>query len=149
MSTLIKIAAVVLLALAFHLMLGWAWSPVAGLAAGFWIGRRGWIAGMAAVGLSWLLLVTYSFAAAPRATAAMADVFGGILGNLPGAAIVGMTLLIGALLGALGGLAGSSLARLTGRGAAPVVSPVAGRNDRSITNPSIREISGWPTPPIR
>jgi hypothetical protein len=117
MPTMLKIGAVTVLALALHLVLGWVWTPIAGMVAGFWVGRRGWVAGMAAAGLSWSLLVLYSFVAAPRATAEMASVFGGILGNLPGAAVVGMTLLIGGLLGALGGLAGSSIARLGGRGA--------------------------------
>lgn len=43
---------------------------------------------------------------------ARAQILGGILGNLSGAAVVGFTLLVGLVLGALGGFVGAQAARL-------------------------------------
>jgi ABC-type dipeptide/oligopeptide/nickel transport system permease subunit len=42
----------------------------------------------------------------------MARTVGGLIGNLPGVAVVGATVLIGAVLGALGGVLGQQARRL-------------------------------------
>lgn len=112
MSGALKLIAVTLLALALHLVLGWWWTAVAALIGGYWIGRRGWMLGAAAVGFDYLALVLYSYAADPRAFGVMTDTMGALVGNLPGAAIVAVTLAIGAATGALAGAAGSRLRRV-------------------------------------
>ncbi len=110
-----KLLVTALLALVLHLLLGWGWTLLAGVAAGAWVGRRGWLVGGAGVALGWLALVAYNYAVAARPVQAMADALGGILGNLPGFVVVGLTLLIGALLGAVGGAAGTQLGLLLRR----------------------------------
>ncbi|MFQ5571596.1 MAG: hypothetical protein ACE5G0_18095 [Rhodothermales bacterium] len=107
-----KVLSTCLLALALHLVLGWAWTMGAGIAAGVWMGRRGWFVGGAGVGLSWLALIIYNYVAAGRAVQTMTQTLGDILGNLPGIAVVGLTLLIGVLIGVLGGLVGTQLGQL-------------------------------------
>lgn len=95
-----------------HLALGWEWTALAAVAVGLAAGKRGWLYGAAAVVLGWGALVTYSFVIAPHATATFARTFGEILGNLPAAGTVALTLLIAGLIGALGGSLGSLLLQL-------------------------------------
>ena len=47
------------------------------------------------MGTEWLLVVAYDFMVDARAFGVMTETFGGIMGNLPGLAVVGFTLLIG------------------------------------------------------
>lgn len=113
MSSLrLQIVMTALAAFVLHLVLGWAWTLLAGVGAGVWAGRRGWRVGGVAVGLEWLVLVGYNYVVAPAETGAMLETMGGIVGNMPGFAIVAISLLIGVLLGALGGLIGTQLRRL-------------------------------------
>ena len=112
MSYFVKLLVVALLALLLHVVLGWAWTIAAGLAAGLWIGRGGWHLGAASVGIEWLVLVLYNYLVAPHAVHLMFENLGSLLGNLPFFVIVALTLMIGALLGLLGGAAGTQLARL-------------------------------------
>lgn len=122
MPTMIRIFATAALALALHLVLGWAWTVVAGFAAGFWVvlrapaggslGRHGWLVGTLGVGIEWAALVLYNFIVAGGAIGRMVHTVGGLLGNLPGFAVVLLTVLLGAVLGAVGGLAGAQAARL-------------------------------------
>lgn len=112
MSYFLKLLVVALLALLLHVVLGWAWTITAGLAAGLWIGRGGWHLGAASVGIEWLVLVLYNYLIAPRAVHLMSENIGSLLGNLPFFVIVALTPVIGALLGLLGGAAGTQLARL-------------------------------------
>ena len=100
------------LAFALHLLLGWGWTLVAGIAGGFWAVRRGWLVGLLGVGLDWLAWLLYDYAVARAATSELVRILGGVLGNLPGGAVVGVTLLIGLVLGALGGFTGTQAARL-------------------------------------
>ena len=106
-----KIAFTFALALVLHLLLGWGWTLAAGIAGGFWAVRRGWLVGALGVGLDWLVWLLYDYAVARAATSEMVRVLGGILGNLPGVAVVGFTLLLGLVLGALGGFVGTQAAR--------------------------------------
>lgn len=110
-----KIAVTTAVSLALHLTLGWAWTLLAGVAGGVWAGRRGGVVGGAGVGLGWLLLVIYNFAVAAPAVRAMTATMGGILGNLPAWAVVALTLLVGVMLGATGGVLGARLARVRPR----------------------------------
>ncbi len=109
-----KIAFTALLALVLHLAFGWAWTLLAGVVAGVWVVRCGWLIGALGVGLAWAGLVVYNYLVAAGATSAMAGTMGGLLGNLPGAAVVALTVCIGLLLGALGGFAGTQLVLLIG-----------------------------------
>ena len=97
------------IAFLLHWMLGWAWSALAGVAMGVWVGRRGWLLGGLAVGLSWAILIVYTFIANPEATARMTDILGSIFGGLPGLAVPATSLLMGILLGVSGGLFGTGL----------------------------------------
>ena len=107
-----KTAVTFVLAFVLHLLLGWGWTLVAGIAGGVWAVRRGWLVGALGVGLDWLVWLFYDYLTAQAATAEMVRVLGATLGNLPGGAVVGLTLLLGLLLGALGGLIGTQAARL-------------------------------------
>lgn len=109
-----KLLVTVILAFALHLLLGWAWTILAGIVVGVWQGRRGWLVGAAGVGLSWLGLVVYNLVVAPGPVGRMADTLGGILGNLPGFAVMALTVLIGVLLGVVGGGLGTRLGLLFG-----------------------------------
>lgn len=113
MKTTVTLLLTIVMALAVHLTLGWAWTLGAGVLGGALAARRGWLVGALGVGLSWTVLVVYSAVAAPEPFAILLDTLGGILGNTPGALAVALTLLIGVLLGALGGIIGSQLGALT------------------------------------
>lgn len=111
-SMMKRIGITAVLAVVLHVLLGWAWTFVAGLVGGGMGPRRGWVVGALGVLLDWLLLVVYNGAVAASAVQEMARVFGALIGNLPGAAVVCATLLVGAVLGALGGALGSALRRV-------------------------------------
>ncbi len=118
-----KLLATAILALLLHLLLGWMWTMLAGIAVGVWIGRRGWLVGGIGVGLSWLGLVLYNFVVAAGPVGRMTDTLGGILGNLPGPLIVALTVLIAGLLGAVGGAVGTQISLLIGGRSAMAESP--------------------------
>ena len=94
-------------ALGLHLLLGWPWTLVAGVVGGLWVGTGGGRVGALGVGLDWAVLVVYNYVVAPEPVATMTETVGGILGNMPGAAVVACTLFIGLALGALGGAFGA------------------------------------------
>lgn len=104
-----KLLATVILALVLHLLLGWAWTILAGVIGGLWKGRGGWWVGGLGVGLSWLWLILFNFGVAAEPVRRMTDMLGGILGDLPGMAVIGATLLIGILLGTVGGGLGTQV----------------------------------------
>ena len=104
-----KIAVAFILALILHLLLGWAWTILAGVVVGVWQGRGGWLVGGIGVGASWLTLVLYNVIVATEPVGRMTDTLGGILGNLPGIAVIIITMLIGVLLGLVGGGLGTQL----------------------------------------
>lgn len=104
-----KILGTVVLSIALHLLLGWGWTLLAGIAGGLWASRRGWFVGAVGVGLGWGALIGYNFIVALGPVTAMTTTMGGIIGNLPGLATVVFTLLIGILLGLLGGAIGGQI----------------------------------------
>jgi len=110
-----KVVVITALSLALHLTLGWEWTVLSGVVAGYWALRRGWVLGAAGLGLAWLLVVGYNFVVAGGPVSLMTETLGGVLGNLPGWVIVGVTLLQGMVLGGLGGFAGTQLRGILGR----------------------------------
>lgn len=108
----LKLAATTVLALGLHLGLGWAWTPLAALAGGYWARRGGPALGAGALLLSWGALVGYNYVVAADAMSRMAGTVAALAGNLPGIVVVALTLLVALLLGAVGGAAGSALRRL-------------------------------------
>ena len=113
-----KTAATVALALVLHVVLGWKWTLLAGVAGGAWAGRRGWLVGALGVGLDFLVLVIYSFFAAPAETGTMVETVGGLFGGI-GPFLVVPTVLIGVLIGAVGGALGTAVRGLVGGARTP------------------------------
>ncbi|WP_456426082.1 hypothetical protein [Rhodocaloribacter sp.] len=103
------------LAVVLHLILGWPWTILAGVAAGVWKGRGGWRTGALGVGLGWLFFVGYDYLVAAGTVSEMTRVMGEFMGNLPGFVVVVVTLVIGLVLGALGGAVGARAAALAKR----------------------------------
>lgn len=105
----LRIVGVAAAGLVLHLLVGWAWTIVAGVAGGLSVAHRGWLVGAAGVGLEWAVLVGYNYGAAGAAVQAMVHTMGGILGNTPGSVVVAATVLLGMLLGGAGGLVGMAV----------------------------------------
>ncbi len=99
-------------AVLLHLVLGWQWTMLAGILCGMMMYRWGGFGGFVSVASGWGILVLINYLAAPEPVGRMLHITGGILGNLPGAAVVVLTLVIGGLIGLIGGLIGIQLARL-------------------------------------
>jgi hypothetical protein len=99
-----------LLSVGLHLALGWEWTVLAGVVAGLMARRSsGWLLGAGGTGLGWAILVVYSAAVAPASFRILLDTMGALGGNIPGETLVGLTVFLGSLLGALGGGIGSVL----------------------------------------
>ncbi|MBT8399655.1 MAG: hypothetical protein KJO98_04200 [Rhodothermia bacterium] len=103
------------IALVVHVLLGWPWSILGGVAAGWLAPRGGWWRGALAVGMAWLILIGYNFIVANGPVREMHRVVAGVAGDLPGWTIPGLSLFVGILIGAAGGLVGTSLARVGAR----------------------------------
>ncbi len=99
------------IALLLHVFLGWGWSVGGALVAGAWSARRGWLAGGLALLVEWGLMVVFNYMVAPEEAGRMMGIMGAMMGNLPGAAFVAVTLLVAVLLGSAGGAVGSLLMR--------------------------------------
>lgn len=117
MSRILPVLLIALLSLLVHLTLGWQVTLMAGVVAGLWRVRRGWLIGAAGVGLAWAGLVGYNLAVAPEPTGELFRVMGGLLGPVPAPVIPLVTLALGLFLGAVGGGIGTQVARLAGRSA--------------------------------
>lgn len=113
--TFFRFATFLLLAVLLHVLLGWEWTIVAGVAAGYVYGKRGWLVGAAIVASDWLLLLVFNYFVDARAIGSMTAAMGSILGNMPSFAVVAITLLIGFLIGLVGGAAGTQLRHLVSR----------------------------------
>ncbi len=96
------------LALILHLLLGWPWVVLAGIVAGVLKGRWGGLHGALGVGLSWGMLLMQRLLETPAETGRLL----GIMGDLfQGSSffVIGLSLCIGLLIGALGGVIGTQL----------------------------------------
>ncbi|MEM6337451.1 MAG: hypothetical protein AAF752_12850, partial [Bacteroidota bacterium] len=90
-------------------ILGWPWVLLAGVLGGALKGRFGWVHGAVGVGLSWAALWMGRFVGNADYAGRMTELLGNVLGNLSPAAVVGFSVLIGLIIGALGGLIGTQL----------------------------------------
>ncbi len=104
-----KVGVTAVLAVVLHVVLGWAWTPLAGLTAGLWQGKGGWWVGGAAVGASWLCLVGYSALVAPEPTMRLATILGSMAGEIPNLLVLASTVAIGVLLGTTAGGLGTRI----------------------------------------
>jgi hypothetical protein len=94
--------------IAAHLVLGWEWTVLAGVVGGLAARRvSGWLVGAGGVALGWAALVIYTAGVAPASLRILIDTLEQLAGNIPGEALVGLTVLLGGVLGALGGGIGS------------------------------------------
>ncbi len=101
--------AAVLIAVAAHVFLGWIWSPLGAILAGFLVEKRGPLAGAICLAIGWGGLIIWSWMQAPQETQEMWRVVADLLGNLPPVVTVVATLLIAAILGSAGGWLGKGL----------------------------------------
>lgn len=104
-----KILLVIILSVALHLTLGWAWTLGAGVVGGLWAFRGGWWVGALGVMLGWGALVVWNVLVASEPVGRMLTAFGGLVGNVPGWGVVAATVLLGGVIGALGGAIGTQL----------------------------------------
>lgn len=104
-----KILVTAILSVVLHVSLGWEATVVAGAVGGIWAPRHGWFVGALGTALAWAGLVVYSSAVATPAVRVLLDTMGTLAGNIPGKALVGLTVFLGAVLGALGGAVGTVL----------------------------------------
>ncbi|PEN15102.1 hypothetical protein CRI94_02100 [Longibacter salinarum] len=115
-----NVALAAALSAVLHLALGWEWTLVPAVLVGVLSAGRGWLAGLLTVLLPWAGILAWSYSVAPGSTPILLDVLGGLIGgNTPGAAVVALTLLFGALLGFAGGAVGGQLRGLFGIESAP------------------------------
>lgn len=92
-----------------HLTLGWQYSVIGAIVAGFLAPKKGVRAGALSLGLGWGLLIIFNFVVATPETVEMTRIMAALLGGLPSFVTVLLTLLIGLLLGTIGGWVGSAL----------------------------------------
>lgn len=107
--SLLCIAATGAISVTLHLTLGWEWTVLAGVTAGLWRPGRGWALGAIGGALGWGALIGYTASVAPGPLRLLLDTLGALGGNIPGEAVVGATLVLGAVLGAVGGGLGTLL----------------------------------------
>jgi hypothetical protein len=101
-----------LAALLLHVFVGWEWSPLAAIVGGYLQRSHGAAIGSLSVGLVWSGLVFFNLLAAPAQVLEMASVVGALMGNFPDWTVFLVSILIGFVLGAIGGLLGQSLSAL-------------------------------------
>ena len=97
-----------LVALLCHLALGWQYSAIGAIVAGFLAPEKGIRVGALSLGFGWGLLIIFNFVVATPETVEMTRIMAALLGGLPSFVIVLLTLLIGLLLGTIGGWVGSA-----------------------------------------
>ena len=98
-----------------HVLLGWQFTILGGVVAGFHSSPHHWLNGMLAGALAWMSLVAYNLSVARKPTEVMLTSMGAIFGGLPGWGLLILTICLGALLGAAGVWPGIVLRRLRPR----------------------------------
>jgi hypothetical protein len=91
--------------------LPWGWSALAGIVAGLWSLRGGWLSGGLAVAVAWAGFVVWNYIAAPAEVDNLMVVAGAFTG-VPGWLLPVASIGFGFALGAAGGFLGSSLSSL-------------------------------------
>ena len=91
--------------------LPWGWSALAGIVAGLWSLRGGWLSGGLAVAVAWAAFVVWNHIAAPAEVQNLMVVAGAFTG-VPGWLLPVASIAFGFALGAAGGFLGSSLSSL-------------------------------------
>lgn len=91
--------------------LPWGWSAAAGIVAGLWSLRGGWLSGGLAVGAAWAGFVVWNHLIAPAEVGNLMGVVGAFAG-VPGWLLPVVAVVFGFVLGASGGFLGSSLSML-------------------------------------
>lgn len=102
-SVLVTIGVAWGLALALHVTCGWAWTVLAGGVVGGWRPLWGWFWGAAGGVLGWASLTLYTALTTPSSLRILVDTLGALGGNIPGALLVGASVVLGGTLGGLGG----------------------------------------------
>ena len=99
-----------LLSIGVHLLVGWEGTVLAGVVGGLFVRTAsGWLVGAGGAAIAWTTLVVYTASVAPASFHILVDTLGTLAGNIPGEAIVGLTVFLGSLLGGLGGGIGTLL----------------------------------------
>lgn len=98
-----------LLSSVLHWGLGWEATILAGVVGGLGAGRWHWVVGASGVALGWAGAVIYTAAVTPAAFRTMLDTLGALGGNIPGEAVVGLTVVLGSVLGGFGGAIGGQI----------------------------------------
>lgn len=101
-----------ILSVLLHVIVGWESTLLAGIVGGFLSPRWYGLSGSAGVALGWTVLVGYTAAVAPASFRVFLGTMEAFVGTFPGEGFVGLTVLIGGVIGALGGGIGALL-RLT------------------------------------
>lgn len=104
-----KILGTAVLSVVLHLTFGWESTVFAGMVGGIWAARHGWFVGASGTALASAGLVIYSAVVATPAFRVLLDTIGALAGNIPGKALVGLTVFVGGVLGGLGGAVGMVL----------------------------------------
>jgi hypothetical protein len=104
-----KILLITILALILHLILGWQWVVVAGIAGGYWQGKGGWRVGLVSITLAWLLLIIWNYLVTSVSIKQMFETMSAIMGGLPSFGFPMLTLVWAALLGVVSGAIGSQI----------------------------------------
>jgi hypothetical protein len=105
-SLILRALMVAVLAVGLHIFFGWMWSGIGALVVAVrWPRKSAWIGGIG-VGSAWLILTFYNLLLAPSQVQQMTNVVANLVGNIPSATIIPLTVLIGALIGTSHGLLG-------------------------------------------
>ena len=107
-----KVVLCTAIAVFLHIVLGWQWTILAGILCSMMSAQKGWLKGALCVASGWGILVLFNYLSSPEPVGRMLEFAGSLMGNLPGAAIVVLTLVIGGLLGMFGGMIGTQLVAL-------------------------------------
>lgn len=89
----------------------WYLSGIGGLVVGFWVIRRGWLAGAAAVSIAWLVALIWNYSVALTEVRNLSATMGDFVG-IPGWLFPLATIILGFVLGTATGAVGSSVAAL-------------------------------------
>ncbi len=100
------------LSILIHLFVGWEYTILAGVFAGYFGKKFGPIQGMAALGIAWMSLLFWNFIVAKDPASKLVDFFSHLLGDLSPGLVLILIIGIACILGLLGGLIGQQIRML-------------------------------------